>query len=777
MNEISITVGTDLNEIISRLNQERNVLQTRTNNFHFEEWIFDALPDLLPKLLADIPSNVKKDTTLLAVLTVLSAIIKDYFVFYDDKKEGCQLYTYILGDPAQGKGSIAKYKDLGTLFQKELNEQYREQLNAYKLFHKEWEDNDKKGEEPQKPIRRTLFVSGNSSKASLIRDLFANEGFGLIYETETDTLYAANKSDFGGFSDILRKAFHSESLSVSRINIEEGSIEIDQVVLSVLMTSTLDQIFKLIPTYDNGLFSRFIFYILPADLEFKQVFTKSNTQRIYVLIKKISEMFKDIGLENDKRYEKEFVMTLQQQERFLIFFRFYNDSFVNNGRIHLKGNINRLGLICTRLAMLLTYFRNYTLRCDPEAEIDQPMPSISNQIECNDIDFDIALSMIQTIISHVIAVDELYKQKNPKQRESILIHSGKKHSADKKLEAIKLREQGLSYAQISQTVLNNPKLKGTIKKWVDKKQSFPVSVSETETNTPQYVDIKKALQSASVSFFDVVQMSSPTDTYNLYALLTTDDFKDLVDEVRKAKPEQQKEIKMTLPAFSASGVFIKKRRKEYLHKHSGFICIDIDQQDNLSITNFSNLKQELCKIINVAYISRSVSGKGFYLLIPISDTSLHEQYYEAVEKAFAELGICIDEKCRDVSRLRIVSYDKDYHMAEKAVILEETFLEKTDFKLFEFVDDKRFISTINAIEKQQIDITERYADWFGIGCAIANTFNEKGRSYFHAVSKFYPKYDVKATDEQYSACLKNARENSYSLGTFFYLASLHDINV
>lgn len=779
MKEISIPVGTELNEIISRLNQERNSEQRKKNNFHFEEWIFDALPNPLPKLLAEMPSSVKKDTTLLAVLTVLSAIIKDYFTFYDDKKENCQLFVYILGDPAQGKGSVAKYKDLGTLFQKELNEQYREQLNAYKLLHKEWEDNDKKGEEPQKPLRRTLFVSGNSSKASLIRDLFGNEGFGLIYETETDTLYAANKSDFGSFSDILRKAFHSESLSVSRMNIEEGAIEIDQVILSVLMTSTLDQLFKLIPTYDNGLFSRFIFYILPADLEFKQVFTKSKTERIYVLIKKIGELFREIGLENLKRYDKEFVLTSSQEERFLKYFRFINDSFINFDRIHLKGNINRLGLICIRLAMLLTYFRNYSLIHDPETEIDQPMPSIAKTIHCNEIDFDIALSMVQTIVCHVLALDELYQKKNPKQRGSFLIHSGRKHGADKKAEAIKLREQGLSYALISQMVLNDPSLKGTIKRWVDKKESFPVSVSETETNRQDKVtlNVKSTLQKAKVSFFDNVTQANPSEEFDLYSLLTSPLFRDKVNHVRSTDAERQKQIKLSLPAFTASGVFNGSRKKENLKSHSGFICIDIDKQDNLNIENFAKLKQELSNIVNIAFVGHSVSGKGFFVLIPIANPQMHEQYFVAIQEAFNQLGIVIDKSCKDVSRLRIVSYDKSYYIPEKAIVINSLLESNTDMKAFEFVDDERFTNTINAIEKQKIDITARYIDWFGIGCAIANTFNEKGRSYFHAVSKFYPKYNVKETDEQYSACLKNARENGYSLGTFFYLASLHGINV
>jgi phage antirepressor YoqD-like protein len=615
-------------------------------------------------------------------------------------------------------------------------------------------------------------------QASLIRDLHANEGYGLIFETETDTLYAANKSEFGNFSDILRKGFHSENLSVNRIGFEDGAVEIDKVILNVLLSSTLDQCFKLMPTYDNGLFSRNAFYILPYDAEFKQVFAKPKTQKIYALLKKIGENFKLIGLENLKRYDKEFTLTDKQQERFLVFFRFINDTSIKIGRNHLKGNINRLGLICTRIAMLLTYQRNFNLNFDPEKTSENQSFSIAGEITCNDIDFEIALSIAQILICHLLMVDDLYQYKNPKQSNSISIHSGKRYSNETKREAMRLREKGMSYAMIAGKVLKDRSKKGTIYKWESKKDSLPVSVSETETNCEKItLNVREALQKAKVSFFDNVTQANSSDVFDLFSLLTTPMFRDTVNQVRTADTERQKQIKLSLPAFTASGVFKGSRKKENLKSHSGFICIDIDKQDNLDIENFAKLKQELSNILNIAYIGHSVSGKGFFVLIPIENPEMHEQYFVAIQEAFNQLGIVIDKSCKDVSRLRIVSYDKSYYIPEKAMVLNTLIESNTDMKAFEFVDDERFTNTINAIEKQKIDITARYTAWFGIGCAIANTFNEKGRSYFHTVSKFYPKYNVKETDEQYSACLKNARENGYSLGTFFYLASLHDINV
>jgi hypothetical protein len=43
-----------------------------------------------------------------------------------------------------------------------------------------------------------------------------NDGIGLLFESEGDTLSQTLKSDYGNYSDVLRKAFHHELVSLSR---------------------------------------------------------------------------------------------------------------------------------------------------------------------------------------------------------------------------------------------------------------------------------------------------------------------------------------------------------------------------------------------------------------------------------------------------------------------------------------------------------------------------------------------------------------------------------
>lgn len=267
----------------------------------------------------------------------------------------------------------------------------------------------------------------------------------------------------------------------------------------------------------------------------------------------------------------------------------------------------------------------------------------------------------------------------------------------------------------------------------------------------------------------------PTDEFSLYDLITANEFEEYVLEVRQANPAKQKELKMELPAFTPSGLFSKKRMSNLLTKHSGFICIDIDFKDNEHISNFKDLKAELRNIINIAFVAHSVSGKGYYALIPIEDTTLHEQYYIALEEAFSKLGIVIDKSCKDVARARIVSDNSNYYIANIALPISNTLKTETNLKQFEYIDNDKFNATIKEIENRQVDITKEYNDWFAIGCSFANTFDEEGRAYFHKVSQFYPKYEIKKADEQYSACIKNKPENGYTLGTFYFIASKYGI--
>ena len=123
-----------------------------------------------------------------------------------------------------------------------------------------------------------------------------------------------------------------------------------------------------------------------------------------------------------------------------------------------------------------------------------------------------------------------------------------------------------------------------------------------------------------------------------------------------------------------------------------------------------------------------------------------------------------------------VGHDKHYYMSKESTVIN-TILEREDKKRsFVFYEHEKFVELINNIEKNQFDITSVEEDWFRIGCSLANTFGEEGRSYFHTISKYYEGYSVKETDDKFSDCLKNQKKEGYTLGTLFYLANKYGLN-
>ncbi|MEM8525904.1 MAG: BT4734/BF3469 family protein [Bacteroidota bacterium] len=169
------------------------------------------------------------------------------------------------------------------------------------------------------------------------------------------------------------------------------------------------------------------------------------------------------------------------------------------------------------------------------------------------------------------------------------------------------------------------------------------------------------LKDIQVSCFKHCKESKNPTTVNLVDWINCTHHKKQVDLIRTEKNKDNRDrLKRMLPAITPSGIF-SERKKGALIKHSGFICLDIDLQDNTSITNYDDLSTELIKINNIAYIGKSVSGNGLFVLIPVAHPERHESHFRALQQDFKRFGVIIDEKCKDVCRLRIYSYDNgDY---------------------------------------------------------------------------------------------------------------------
>lgn len=109
----------------------------------------------------------------------------------------------------------------------------------------------------------------------MLENLMDANGAGLICETEADTVSTAIGTDYGHWSDTLRKSFDHERLAYNRrTNHEYRECKISY--LSVLLSGTPAQVKPLIPSAENGLFSRQLFYCMPPIREWVDQFCESG---------------------------------------------------------------------------------------------------------------------------------------------------------------------------------------------------------------------------------------------------------------------------------------------------------------------------------------------------------------------------------------------------------------------------------------------------------------------------------------------------------------------
>ncbi len=269
------------------------------------------------------------------------------------------------------------------------------------------------------------------------------------------------------------------------------------------------------------------------------------------------------------------------------------------------------------------------------------------------------------------------------------------------------------------------------------------------------------------------------ETISLGCVLVSNKWREKVEALRNEKdPEKRKALKKQLPCFTPSGIFTHVSR-EGLTKHSGFICLDIDYKPDKGINpNLSSidLKQKISAVPQVAYCGRSCGGAGYFVLIPIADTTKHREYFRALEYHFKRCGITIDPQCKDISRKRFVSWDDSPYINTAAQpwgltlpAQDHATRETMGRDLNEGETAEKVEALIKACEANKYDITEDYDNWLQILSALASTFGENGREYAHRISTINPGYTYEETEAKYNNLLKHP-EYKYNIGTFFYIA-------
>lgn len=145
--------------------------------------------------------------------------------------------------------------------------------------------------------------------------------------------------------------------------------------------------------------------------------------------------------------------------------------------------------------------------------------------------------------------------------------------------------------------------------------------------------------------------------------LIDDIFSIIKSEVIKKKGYKSK---LDLPCFTPSGTFITRKSSE-IKQHSGLICLDIDK-DCSKLEQIKDDHYTLC-----VHKSFSQNGLAVYVKIP-SNINTHLFSFLSLERYYKEkYDINIDKSCKDISRLRFLSYDAGLYFCQDAKEYKELY--------------------------------------------------------------------------------------------------------
>ena len=352
--------------------------------------VYNNIPTFLQQVVQPSSSNEERDILLLGALTAFSACFPKLFGVYDQRKVFSNLYLFVTAPASAGKGRLNQIKNLVNPVHKQKREQSKTLKQQHQVEMATYNMNKGKSEtmeKPSKPPERMLFIPANNSVTGVYQLISDNEGRGLIFETEGDTLAQAFKSDYGNYSDGFRKAFHHETISYYR-RTDKEYVDIERPCLSTVLSGTPKQIQALVPSAENGLFSRFVFYYMNINPTWKNVFQTDTTNGLDEYYDQLGKEFFGLYKTLKNNPDIEVRLTTEQQQKFNVFFEKLQTKYLNLQPDDYIATVRRLGLIAFRIIMLFSVFR---IMEDGDV----------NQVRyCEDIDFENTLEMISVLVKH-----------------------------------------------------------------------------------------------------------------------------------------------------------------------------------------------------------------------------------------------------------------------------------------------------------------------------------------------------------------------------------------
>ena len=200
-----------------------------------------SLPESVQQMISLASTPEEQDIILMATLAAASACVPNLYFAYGPtgKKYYANLQCFILAAAASGKGIANQALEMVRV----IDEQY------------------------------PMLIAGDSTLPAFYKAMEQQDGCGYMHESEGSVITDIWKSSAANYNTVLRKAAEHEPISRNRV---KGASEIKSPRLSMLLTGTFGQYKALVPSVENGYFSRLLTVVIRGTNGFDKRYVSSK---------------------------------------------------------------------------------------------------------------------------------------------------------------------------------------------------------------------------------------------------------------------------------------------------------------------------------------------------------------------------------------------------------------------------------------------------------------------------------------------------------------------
>jgi len=336
------------------------------NDLHIATHIDNAdLPAIIRPVMQLAQSDSERDILLLSLLTAAGSCMPNLYFRYGltGKRYYPNLQCFVVGSAASGKG-IANL--------------------ALELV---------------RPVDEAapLVIAGDSSYAGFYRQLERQNGRGYIHESEGSVITDVWRSSVTNYNTALRKAAEHEPITRNRAN-DTSSIACPQ--LSVLLTGTFSQYRALVPSIENGYFSRLLTLIVNDQQPFSSRYVEPAGTSGSVMAKAAAGLY-GLCKQLYASHPIEFSLTPEQRSRLGQHLEHAYPALISQLGGNFHSVILRMAVHIYRFALILTALRFH--------KSQWPMANGQQPITCSDLDYATAELIGNKLILHMAAAYRLIK--------------------------------------------------------------------------------------------------------------------------------------------------------------------------------------------------------------------------------------------------------------------------------------------------------------------------------------------------------------------------------